>query len=83
MGTMIGAIFVIAMVILAAALIYFVVRGVGVAAETAEERIDEARAEAHLPEPGVDATPPATGLMMEEIPSEENTEPERARRESS
>lgn len=70
MGTTLGAIFVISMVLLAAAFFYFVLRGAGVAAESAEETVEAARAEAHLPEPGADVTPPATGLLIDEIPGE-------------
>lgn len=81
MATMYGAIFVIAMLILAAAVIYFVVRGAGEAVESAQDTVQHAREEAHLPEPGATVTPPATGLLMEDIPAEHEPSERVIRRE--
>ncbi|HBY99534.1 MAG: hypothetical protein M5U01_30595 [Ardenticatenaceae bacterium] len=82
MQTIIGAIFVIAMLILAAAFIYFLVRGTTEATEAVEETEEEIRAQEHLPEPGTDITPPSSGLVTEAIPKgariPEEESPERA-----
>jgi flagellar basal body-associated protein FliL len=70
MSTMIGALFVISMLVLVGCFLYFILKGTSVAASNMKDAAAEARAEAHVPEPGATITPPATGLLMKEVPSE-------------
>lgn len=79
METIIGALFVISMLILAAAFIYFVVRGTSKAAETVEDTVEDARADAHQSEPDAIVTPPASGELMDEIPEGERIPEEESR----